>query len=46
MTRTVTAMFDSRSDADAARTRLTGAGLGVSDVQILDQSSQGFSTLR
>lgn len=45
MSRTVTAMFDSRSDADAARTRLTGAGLGISDVQILDQSSQGASSM-
>ena len=43
MSRTVTAMFDSRSDADAARTRLTGAGLGITDVQVLDQSSQGFN---
>ena len=43
MSRTITAMFDSRSDADAARTRLTGAGLGISDVQIMDQSSQGFN---
>ena len=43
MSRTVTAMFDSRSDAEAARTRLSSAGLGASDIQIMDQSSPGYN---
>src|SRR5215203_3747503 len=42
MTRTVTALFDSRSDAEAARERLISSG--VQDVQIHDQSSAGATT--
>jgi len=43
MSRTVTAMFDSRSDAEAAQSRLQSAGIGANDVQIMDQSSQGLN---
>lgn len=44
MSRTITAMFDSRSDAEAARTRLSSSGIDVNNVQILDQSSQGYNS--
>ena len=43
MSRTVTAMFDSRRDAEAGRERLLAAGIDATNVNILDQSSQGFS---
>ena len=42
MSSTVTAMFDSRSDADAAKARLASAGFDT-DVNIHDKSSAGFS---
>lgn len=37
--RTLTAMFDSRSEAEAARDRLATAGISNDDVTILDQGS-------
>ncbi|WP_426167386.1 YsnF/AvaK domain-containing protein [Sandarakinorhabdus sp. DWP1-3-1] len=39
--RTLTAMFDSRSDAESARDRLATAGISNDDVTILDQGSIG-----
>ena len=39
MSRTVTAMFDSRSQAEAARERLTQSSIDADDVRIVDQSS-------
>jgi uncharacterized protein (TIGR02271 family) len=47
MTRTVTALFDSRAEAEAARSRLTQSNIDASRVQIIDQShtsSSGSST--
>lgn len=41
--RTITAMFDSRADAEAARTRLAAAGVSVDDVTIHDQSTTGLA---
>ncbi|HYI41000.1 MAG TPA: hypothetical protein VE053_11855 [Allosphingosinicella sp.] len=41
MTRTVTAMFDSRSQAEAARERLTQSRIDADDVRIVDQSETG-----
>lgn len=41
MSRTVTAMFDSRADAEAARERLLAANLDADNVKIHDQSSVG-----
>jgi len=46
MSKTITAMFDSRADADAARERLRAAGIGVDDVSIVDQSTPGYSADR
>lgn len=43
MTRTITALFDSRADADAAKARLQSSSVSTDDVHIHDQSSQGFS---
>ncbi|RAK53008.1 YsnF/AvaK domain-containing protein [Phenylobacterium deserti] len=42
MTRTITAFFDDRSDAQAAVERLQAAGLGADDVRIHDKSSPGY----
>ena len=42
MTRTVTALFDQRADAEEAVDRLKAAGLGAEDVRVLDKSSQGY----
>jgi uncharacterized protein (TIGR02271 family) len=39
MQRTVTAMFDSRSDAEAARSRLQTSHIEVDNIRIIDQSS-------
>lgn len=39
MSRTVTAMFDSRSQAEAARERLTQSSIDADDVRIVDQNS-------
>jgi uncharacterized protein (TIGR02271 family) len=41
MSRTITAFFDSRSDAESARMRLTEAGIDAS--QIIDQGQSGSS---
>lgn len=41
MSRTITALFDSRADADAARQRLAEASIDVSGVNIVDQASAG-----
>ena len=43
MSRTVTAMFDSRSQAEAARERLTQSRIDADDVRIVDQSSSAQS---
>ncbi len=43
MSRTITAMFDSRADAEAARTRLTQSNIDAENVKIIDQSSSGSS---
>jgi uncharacterized protein (TIGR02271 family) len=43
MTRTLTALFDTRSEAEAARAQLQSA-INVEDVHIHDQTSQGFSS--
>ena len=42
MSRTITALFDSRSDAEAAKNRLHMANIDASHVHVHDQSSQGF----
>ena len=39
MTRTITAMFDSRAEAEAARDQLSAARVGSDNVQIIDQGS-------
>ena len=43
MSRTITAFFDSRTDAEQARLRLTQAGIDASRAQIIDQSHSGSS---
>jgi len=43
MSRTITAFFDSRSDAETARMRLTEAGIDAGRAQIMDQSQSGSS---
>ena len=43
MSRTVTAMFDSRSQAEAARERLTQSRIDADDVRIVDQSQSSSS---
>ena len=43
MSRTVTAMFDSRSQAESARERLTRSSIDSDDVRIVDQSSSASS---
>ena len=42
MTRTITALFDQRSDAEAAETRLKAANVEASHISIHDKTSQGF----
>ena len=44
MSRTVTAMFDSRSQAEAARERLTQSRIDAGDVRIVDQSASASSS--
>jgi hypothetical protein len=39
MSRTITAMFDSRSEAESARERLTQSSIDADNVRIVDQSS-------
>lgn len=41
MSRTITAMFDNRSDAEAGQQRLLDADIDADNVRILDQSSAG-----
>ena len=43
MSRTITAMFDSRNEAEAARTRLTQSSIDADNVKIIDQGSSGSS---
>ena len=43
MSRTVTAMFDTRADAEAGRERLKAANIDISNVNIHDQTSSGYS---
>ncbi|WP_375404250.1 YsnF/AvaK domain-containing protein [uncultured Sphingomonas sp.] len=43
MSRTLTALFDSRSDAEAAKTRLEAASIDISGVHVHDQASTGYS---
>ena len=43
MTRTITAMFDKRSDAEAAEARLKAANVDADHIRIHDQSSEGYS---
>lgn len=44
MSRTLTAMFDSRADAEAAKARLSAANLDASNIRIVDQSSMTGSS--
>lgn len=44
MSRTITAMFDSRSEAEAARERLSDSSIEADRVRIIDQSSSGSSS--
>ena len=46
MTRTITAMFDNRSDAEAAENRLKAANVDAGNIRIHDQSSEGYSADR
>jgi len=41
MSRTVTAMFDSRSEAEAAKARLTSSSIDADNVRIIDKSTGG-----
>lgn len=41
MSRTITALFDSRSEAEAARARLTSANIDADNVRIVDQENAG-----
>ncbi len=41
MSRTITAMFDSRSEAESARDRLSASNIDADRVRIIDQSSSG-----
>jgi uncharacterized protein (TIGR02271 family) len=41
MSRTITAMFDSRSEADAARQRLEQSSIDANRIRIIDQSGSG-----
>lgn len=43
MSRTLTALFDSRADAEAAQARLKAADIDISGLHIVDQSTQGYS---
>ncbi|WP_375383521.1 YsnF/AvaK domain-containing protein [uncultured Sphingomonas sp.] len=43
MTRTITALFDRRADADAAEARLKASTVSAAHVRIHDQSSEGYS---
>lgn len=43
MSRTLTALFDSRADAEAAKSRLEAASIDISGVHVHDQASTGYS---
>lgn len=43
MSRTITAMFDTRADAEAGRERLRAANIDAGNVNIHDQTSAGYS---
>lgn len=43
MSRIITALFDTRADAEAAKNRLEAASLHVSHVSITDKTSDGYS---
>jgi uncharacterized protein (TIGR02271 family) len=43
MSRTITAMFDTRSEAESARERLTASNIDASRVRIIDNKSSGGS---
>jgi uncharacterized protein (TIGR02271 family) len=43
MSRTLTALFDSRADAEAAKNRLQAASIDISGVHVHDQQSTGYS---
>lgn len=43
MARLITALFDSRADAEAARDRLKASSVDISSLHIVDQSTQGYS---
>ena len=43
MTRTITALFDKRTDAEAAEARLKAANIAAGHIRIHDQSSEGYS---
>ena len=44
MTRTITALFDDRADAEAAKNRLAAAHVDAGHVSIHDKTSPGFHT--
>lgn len=44
MTRTITAMYDSRQDAEEAKRQLQSSGLSEGDISIVDQSMSGGTT--
>lgn len=41
MSRTITALYDSRTDAEAARSRLTATNIDADNVRIIDQNEAG-----
>lgn len=41
MSRTITALFDTRAEAEAARTRLTSASIDADNVRVVDQNDSG-----
>ena len=45
MTRTVTAMFDTRADAEAGQARLKAAGIDEGNVNVHDQTTAGYENL-
>ena len=45
MSRTLTALFDTRADAEAAQARLLAASIGADHVRLHDQASQGFGDI-
>jgi uncharacterized protein (TIGR02271 family) len=44
MSRTVTALFDTRSEAEAAKTRLTSSRIDADNIRIIDKQSGGSSS--